>query len=102
MNKNTAKKIAETITFKQLQKMFLNAKENITDWEQVSSVNQLMTKGMAWNILYPGLNEDMRYRSTCIKNMIWEFGDHLDEELIPKKKKKVKLSVAASHQDPIF
>lgn len=102
MNRATAKKISETITFEQLKQMFLNAKENITDWEQVSCVNKLMTKGMAWNILYQGLSEDMRYRSTGIKNMIWEFGDHLDSELIPKKKKRVEFNVTVAHQEPIF
>lgn len=101
MNRTDAKKIAETITFEQLSNMFERAKNGIVDWEEVSSVNKGMTKGMAWNILYRGLDKGMTHRSLGIKNMIWEFGDYLDPELKPKKKVK-REAVKAHHQDPVF
>lgn len=102
MNKTDAKLIAETITFDQLSKMFDSAKAGVKDWEAVSAVNKGMTKGMAWNILFPGLSEDMRNRSLGIKNMIWEFGDFLDDDLKPKKKRKNKSFSKVAHQDPEF
>ena len=102
MNRTDAKKIAETITFEQLEKMFSNAKEKITDWEKVSTVNKQMTKGMAWNILFRGLDEAMTHRALGVKNMIWEFGDYLDDELKIKKKPKAKRNIEVHHQEPNF
>tara|TARA_R110002096_G_scaffold56262_1_gene143837 strand:- start:281 stop:589 length:309 start_codon:yes stop_codon:yes gene_type:complete len=102
MNKTDAKKIAETITFSQLQEMFNNAKANITDWTVVSNVNKQMTKGTAWNILFKGLNPEITLHKLAIKNMIWEFGDHLPEELKIKKQTKEKSIVNLTHQEPRF
>ena len=51
MNRKDARKIAKTITNEQIQQMFDTAKQKITDWTQVSSVNKNMTKGVGWNIL---------------------------------------------------
>lgn len=102
MNKSDAKKIAETITFSQLQEMFNNAKENITDWTVVSNVNKQMTKGTAWNILFKGLNPEIIVQKLAVKNMIWEFGDYLPEELKIKKPVKQVSSLKLTHQDPRF
>lgn len=102
MNKSNAKTIAQVITFEQLQEMFTNAKNNITDWSKVSAVNKGMTKGTVWNLLYPALKPDIILHRSAIKNMIWEFGDHLPEELIPAREAKEKAEVKVTHQKPIF
>ena len=104
MNKTTAKKIAETVTNDQIQEMFDNAKANITDWTEKSSVNNCMTKGTSWNILY-GAFKNMRHgriRTLGLTNMIREFGDFIDGELVPNKKKSVKVEHKITHQEPIF
>ncbi|HHZ70807.1 MAG TPA: hypothetical protein EYN54_11155, partial [Methylococcaceae bacterium] len=97
-----AKKIAETITFVQLQEMFNNAKENITDWTVTSAVNKQMSKGTAWNILFVSLKPETMTHPMAIKNMIWEFGDHLPEQLKIKKQTKVSRHVDVTHQEPNF
>jgi len=102
MNKSDAKKIAETITFSQLQEMFNNAKENITDWTVVSNINKQMTKGTAWNILFVGLKLETMLYPMAIKNMIWEFGDYLPSNLKIQKKSNDKSTVIVTHQDPRF
>ena len=103
MNKTDAKKIAETITFSQLQEMFNNAKDNIIDWRAVSNVNNRMTKGYCWNILFPASrNKGIINQKSALKNMIWEFGDHLPEELKIKKQTKEKSTVSVEHQQPRF
>ena len=102
MNKTNAKKIAETITFVQLQDMFNNAKENITDWTVTSAVNKQMSKGTAWNILFVSLKPETMTHPMAIKNMIWEFGDHLPEQLKIKKQTKVSRHVDVTHQEPNF
>ncbi len=102
MNKTNAKKIAETITFEQLSKMFDRAKLNIMNWEEVSAVNKGMTKGAAWNILYKSLLPRVMNSPMIIKNMIWEFGDYLDDDLKIKPKKKAKSDVKVFHQEPEF
>ena len=102
MNKTNAKKIAETITFVQLQEMFNNAKENITDWTVTSAVNKQMSKGTAWNILFVSLKPGTMTHPMAVKNMIWEFGDHLPEQLKIKKQTKVSRHVDVTHQEPNF
>ncbi|WP_434706870.1 hypothetical protein M1D68_16180 [Pseudomonas sp. R4-84] len=103
MNKADAKRIAETITIDQLETMFERAKTGITNWEQVSAVNPGMTKGTAWNILSAGLKSvgGPRTRALAITNMIWEFGDFLDDSLKPAKKKR-QPAAAPYHQQPNF
>lgn len=102
MNKTNARKIAETITFEQLTKMFDNAKTNIKDWTEVSAVNKGMTKGTVWNILYKGLNPEIMNQPLALKNMIWEFGDHLEVSLKIKKLIKKNHHVNVTHQEPKF
>ena len=102
MNKTNAKKIAETITFAQLQEMFNNARKNVNDWTEVSVVNKQMTKGTAWNILYPSLKPGIMIHAMAVKNMIWEFGDYLPDHLKIKKQSKNVVAVNITHQEPIF
>lgn len=102
MNKSDAKKIAETITFEQVQEMFNNAKEQITDWSEVSAVNKGMTKGTAWNILKHGVKPEIVNQPLTLKNMVWEFGDYLPESLKIKKPNKKQTKIDVHHQEPIF
>jgi hypothetical protein len=102
MNKSDAKKIAETITFEQVKEMFNNAKANINNWEEISAVNKGMTKGAAWNILKHGVKPEIVNQPLALKNMIWEFGDHLPEHLKVKKISKKKAQAICFHQEPIF
>jgi len=101
MNKSRAKKIAEKITYEQLKAMFDNAQIGISDWTKTSTVNKGMTKGAVWNILQPGLKPEIMSESLALKNMIWEFGDFLDdvfEDDDPKSKAIIKVH----HQEPVF
>lgn len=102
MNRNLARKIAETITNEQLQQMFNNAKEGIKDWNVVSDVNKGMTKGMGWNILAKNFDVNGNHHIMAKQNMIREFGDFLPEELKPVKEPKSINSKPPVHQDPIF
>lgn len=102
MNKSDAKKIAETIIFEQVQEMFDNAKKQIGDWSEVSAVNKGMTKGASWNILRHGLKPEIINQPLALKNMIWEFGDYLDESLKIKKPSKKKDRLVVHHEDPVF
>lgn len=100
MNQSDARKIAETITNEQLQAMFDRAKAEIKDWEKVSAVNKGMTKGAAWNILAANFDVSKPWNVLAKKNMVWEFGDFLPDELKPKKKARSLPKVV--HQNPIF
>lgn len=101
MNRSDAKKIAEIITNEQLAEMFLRAKEGIKDWTVRSAVNSSFSKGSAWNILAATFDVGKRYHYLAKKNMVWEFGDFLDEDLkLPKKPKKQLPEI--HHQSPIF
>lgn len=102
MNKSDAKKIAETITFEQVEEMFNNAKVSITNWEEVSAVNKGMTKGVAWNILKHGVKPEIVKQPLALKNMIWEFGDYLPVELKVKKKSKKQAKLNVYHEAPVF
>lgn len=102
MNKSNSKKIAETITFDQLAKMFNQAKEGIKDWTEVSSVNGCMTKGTSWNILFKALSPKIMTQKLAITNMIREFGEYLPENLKPKKEHKAIRNSRITHQEPKF
>lgn len=101
MNRKNAKLIAETITNDQLQQMFENAKNNITDWTVVSNVNKGITKGVGWNILAKNFDINEKYHIMAKINMVREFGDYLPDELKPQKKIKQK-SKPPIHQKPKF
>lgn len=102
MNKKDAKIIAKTITNKQLLQMFTNAKDNIKDWTEKSSVNKLFSKGTAWNILASDFDVNTNYHVISKTNMIREFGDFLPEELKPKTTHKEEKKVPLIHQVPNF
>lgn len=96
MTKNQARKIAKKITNAQVQQMFDNARENITDWTVVSNANISFTKGVAWNMLARGFDVNYNYHVVGITNMVWEFGDYLPDELKPPS------PPPPTHHDPIF
>lgn len=101
MNSKDAKIISETITNEQLKEMLDNAKNSIIDWTQRSSVNKSITKGVSWNIFGNDFDITKTHHSIVKKNMIWEFGDYLPEELKIQKKPKKELK-KPFHQDPKF
>lgn len=104
MNKYLAKKIAENITNEQLKDMFETAKNNITDWTRVSSVNKNMTKGTAWNILAKDFDTSVDHHILAKTNMVREFGDHLPSEFVNQYNvnHKSKIAITPIHQEPIF
>lgn len=101
MNHNNAGKIAKTITNEQLREMLQRAKNTITNWAQPSAVNKGMTKGTAWNVLAADFNVEKEYPYLARKNMIWEFGDYLPEDLKPQQKEKRSIP-SRVHQEPKF
>lgn len=105
MNKTDAKKIAQTITREQLGAMFEAAKSGIKDWEKRSAVNPVLTIGKSWNVLHGAFERgDLRgerIRLMVYKNMIWEFGDFLPDDLKPKKKARPALP-DPFHEEPMF
>jgi hypothetical protein len=100
MNRNDACKIAETITNKQLQQMFDNAKKGIKDWTKVSNGNKGLSKGIAWNILAKDFDIKYNYHILSKTNMIREFGEFLSDEL--KIKREKRKFIPPIHHDPIF
>lgn len=100
MNRTDAKKIAETITNKELGEMFATAKTNISDWTKVSNVNKGMSKGVAWNILASDFDVDKKYHNMAKVNMVREFGEFLPDHFKPAKKTKPSINVV--HQEPKF
>lgn len=104
MNRNEAKKIAETVSNKDLNEMFKNAQSSITDWKQVSRVNIGLSKGIAFNILSNGFGKEFD-ESKAIHilakiNMIREFGEFLPNYSKPIRKERTENST--SHQEPNF
>lgn len=102
MNKTDARKISETITNKELQAMFDRAKKEIIDWAVISNINKGLDKGTAWNILANKFDIDAEYSSLSKRNMIWEFGDYLSDNLKPVKKSRNRKDVNVHHEAPIF
>ena len=100
MNKNDARKIAETITNEQLQEMFETAKSKIKDWTKVSNVNKGLTKGTSWNILAKDFDVTAKHHILAKTNMVREFGEFLPNEL--KIQKKVRQYQSPIHQEPKF
>jgi len=100
VNKTLARKLADKVTRDQLIRMFDRAEKEIKDWAKRSSVNSSFTKGKSWNILRPALDEYENLHVLAIKNMIWEFGDYLDDDILPKKSNRKKPTPI--HQEPIL
>ena len=99
MNRNDARKIAETITNEQIQEMLNSAKSGIKDWNRVSSVNKGMTKGTGWNILAKNFDVTLSYHILTKTNMIREFGEFLPDELKIKKTTR-SYTTNLVHQEP--
>jgi len=101
MNRNDARKIAETVTNEQIANMFAEAKAKITDWTKTSLVNKGITKGVAWNILAKDFDVTAKHHILAKTNMVREFGEFLPDQLKPKKKKLGNLK-PPTHQEPFF
>ena len=105
MNKANAKLTAPNLTPKDILEMFEAAKAQIKDWTVVSNVNVSLSKGAAWNVLYPSRNSitqrHLDHAYIPAVNMIREFG-----EFLPEGKKastpKHRVEVVCHHQDPTF
>ncbi len=81
--------------------MFETAKQQIKNWEVISTVNKSMSKGKAWNILAKDFDINTEYHVLAITNMIWEFGDFLPIEILYEEPKKRK-QIVVYHEEPIF
>ena len=101
MNRADAKRIAEVVTREQLAAMFARAKVGIADWTQRCPVNPAVSIGWTWNLMWPLFKKGDRLGYPVIKNMVWAFGDYLDESLKPEKKTRRTLPVP-HHQAPVF
>jgi hypothetical protein len=104
MNRHYARELAEKVTNEDLLQMFLNAQDQIKNWNVQSRVNRGMTKGAAFNILsYEVSSPDFLKTQIHIlakKNMIWEFGEYLPN--YSPKVKKEKPDIRIVHQEPKF
>jgi hypothetical protein len=97
MDRNEARKLAETVSNEEIAQMFLNAQKSITDWTKVSGVNKGLTKGTSFNILSKeGVSKHILGRT----NQIWEFGEFLPNYQRPVKQKKP--TITPTHQEPKF
>src|SRR5512137_932374 len=103
MNRADAKRIAETVTNDQLKAMFDRAQVGITDWRKPSAVTPSISKGASWNIMRrvdAGQLKRGRRDMLIIKNMVWEFGDFLDDEIKPAKQRASRPAIQVHHEDP--
>lgn len=101
MNRANAKTIAETVTRDQLAAMFEKAKASITDWTVASDINPALSLGKTWNVMYPFFMSGGRLAPIIKENMVWAFGDYLDESLKPAKKKRAT-KPDPYHEEPVF
>lgn len=101
MKRSDAKKVAETITNQQLVEMFIEAKSKIKDWNAVSIINPILSKGSAWNVLAAKFDVNKKYHILAKINMIREYGEYLPEDLKPVKPIKPKFEIK-SNQEPNF
>jgi len=102
MNRNDARKIAESITNSDILRMFENAKAKITDWTKISDVNKGMTKGVAWNILAKDFDVNAKHHILAKTNMIREFGEFLPDQIKPLKPNREFNNKPPVHQNPKF
>jgi hypothetical protein len=102
MNRNDARKIAETITNEQLQQMFETAKVKITEWTKVSSVNKGITKGVSWNILAKDFDVNAKHHILAKTNMVREFGEFLPNQVKPQGSNRQFFDKPPVHQEPKF
>lgn len=98
MERNAAKKIAETVSVEDLKQMFINAQNGIKEWTKVSRVNKGLTKGTAFNILSKcGVDEKSSILAKT--NMVREFGEWLPN--YEKEIKPTRQEVITTHQEPV-
>lgn len=97
MNRNEARKLAETVSNEEIEQMLLNAQKSIKDWTEISRVNKGLTKGTAFNILSKGGVANHILGRT---NQIWEFGEFLPN--YQKQVKEKKPTRTPTHQEPKF
>jgi hypothetical protein len=103
MNRNEAKKLAETVTLEELRQMLNTAKDKVPDWAVASRVNKGLSLGITYNIFTAGWEQ---YKSAkdihnlAKTNMIWAFGEYLPGYTKPVRKEKQ--DVVPSHQEPKF
>lgn len=100
MNRNDARRIAQTISNEQIMEMFNKAKESIKDWTKISNCNKGITKGVAWNILAKDFDVTTNYHILARTNMVREFGEFLPIEIKPKR--ITKQTQTPIHQEPQF
>lgn len=101
MNRLDAKRIAETITNRELLEMFKDAKKNITDWTERSIINASISKGVAWNILAKNFDINYKYHILGKINMVREFGGYLPGQT-KHIKKPIRKITEISHAEPNF
>lgn len=97
MTRTEAKKLAEKVSVADLKYMFVNAQNNITDWQRPSRVNKSMTIGTTFNVLSRcGIDTNTHILAKI--NMIREFGEYLPDYKPPAK--KIKKNSNLHHEDP--
>jgi len=101
MNRSYAKKLAQTITNKELETMLNNAKVGVLDWTKASKSNKGISRGTNWNMFCKDFNVNHKISEIIKFRMIEEFGEFLPIELHEPKKKKPDY-VQPTHFDPIF
>lgn len=74
MTKSEAMRLAATMTLDQLQQMFRNAEESITDWEKPSRINPSLSVGAAFNVLK--CVAEQKSSDLAIRNALLEFGQY--------------------------
>ena len=99
-----SKYIAENISNEQIREMFYNAKNNINDWTELSSVNRTVTKGTAWNVLAKDFNPIEHYSVMLKTKMIMEFGEFLPKNVLRETTENIKHVTVSKifHEDPVF
>lgn len=99
MTRSEAKKLALTVSNDDLNTMFLNAYNGISNWYQQSRVNKGMTIGATFNILTKcGLTNKTHVIAKT--NMIREFGEFLPNYKKPIR--NVKTITHLYHEEPIM
>lgn len=103
MKKAEAKRIAEDITREQMATMFARAMADHKDWRKPSPVNKSISMGKAWNILYRAFAAGLKLPLPTRINIVWTFGDYLDENLKPPKQPKIRREPENfCHEEPMF
>ncbi len=97
MNRDDAKKIAETVSESDLKHMLVDAYRTIKNWNVPSNINKGISKGAAFNI-YTKINIDRDTHILAKINMIREFGEFLPN--YQKKETIKKTPESFYHEEP--